>query len=287
MFERRVGGLGTDIHDGVAILTPSSSLEAPLPSDTLAKAVGNRGVSTLQVLGQGLTADLESGARSKRGGSQETLNLSTVQEVMPLEHTYDGLLRRLGKHTRRNILQCRKWASSNAITFHYSPSFLPFDHSGLSVLASQNMPVRKNAGELLKTIQFATSRQQQFEASLTHPTGKPFSVAGGFIEGDLALMVYQINDRAYRTLNPSLMLRGFLIEHLIERGARHLAFVGGCAGVLNHQCVTVPVAELLLVRKTISAQIRHRVGAMLADTTSRLVRLAPRFIGILALALFS
>jgi hypothetical protein len=74
------------------------------------------------------------------------------------------------------------------------------------------------------------------------------------------------------------MLRSFLIEELIERGVRHLAFVGGCAGVLLHQCEVVITAELLLVRKTLFAGIKHFVAASLSDETSRVKRLSSQFI---------
>jgi hypothetical protein len=281
MFERRIGRLTTGILDGVAIIRSGEPASERVRPETLAEVLGNRSVATLQILGPERPAEPGSPARSKRAGLQAPLDPFLVQEVMPLEASYDDLLRRLGKHTRRNIIQCRKWAADQAIKFHSSAAAGSLDYAALCELTKQNMPEPKNLAKLLKTVEFAASRGQQFQVAL-RSREKPFSVAGGFIEGDMALMVYQLNARTHRTLNPSLMLRGFLLEHLIERGVRYLAFVGGCAGVLQHQCMAVSAAELVLVRNKISGHITHRLGAILADTTSRLVRLAPRFIVLTA-----
>jgi len=145
-------------------------------------------------------------------------------------------------------------------------------------MAKRNMPLPTRPRRLSKTIRFVARRPRQFHASLCQSGGKPISIAAGFVEDDLALMIYQVNDRAYRALNPSLMLRTFLVEHLIELGIRHLAFVGGCAGVLLHQCTIVPMEELLLVCKTITGRIKYLSGATLADPTNRIARLTPRMV---------
>jgi hypothetical protein len=120
-----------------------------------------------------------------------------------------------------------------------------------------------------------------FQAHLGQLVGHPLSVTGGFIEGDLALMTYQLNDRIFRSLSPSLMLRSFLVQALIERGVRYLAFVGGCAGLLYHQCTAAPAAEVLIVRRTFIARAKYLACTMIADPKSRITRLAPQFLALL------
>jgi len=94
--------------------------------------------------------------------------------------------------------------------------------------------------------------------SLTHRDGHLISVAGGFVEGNLALVAYQLTRRADGDATRALMLRAFLARQLISRGARYLAFIGDCAGVFRDHCEPVPAADLLIVRNTRSARLKQQ-----------------------------
>jgi Acetyltransferase (GNAT) domain len=270
LFERRIRGWKTGIYDGMLILYPSHSLsDFCMQPKGLPEMLGKRSILTLRVFGSSLSENL-----STTDGLLDLATSANVREVMTLAPDYKEFLRKLGKHTRRNIQQCRKWAWAKAIRVQCEP----LNSADVLALAIKNMPTPKHPERILQNIRFTEKQAQPFQLSLITDGGAPFSTAGGFIEGNFAFLIYQANDHRYRQLNPSLMLRSFLIELLIERGVKHLAFVGGCAGVLLHQCEVVKTAELLLVRKTIFAGIKHFAAASLSDETSRIGRLSPQFV---------
>jgi hypothetical protein len=278
-YERRVGMWRTGIYDGALLLSSAtSSAQTHLSLDALAPALVDVDAITLRIIEP--TAPTQAADPSIAGKNVQSY---TMQEVMPLADTYDGFLHRLGKHTRRNIVHVRDRAKRDAIKFSFATAAL-VDNSRISVLAKLNMPRPIKPRRLLKTMQFVAAQPRPFQADLSQLLDRPFSVTGGFIEGDLALMAYQINDRIFRDLSPSLLLRSFLVQALIERGVRYLAFVGGCAGLLYHQCSPVAAAESLIVRRTFLARTKRLACRLITDPKNRITRLAPQFFAFLCLA---
>lgn len=285
MYERRVRGWRTGIYDG-AILSPAATSFA-YPGyrlNALPPALRDVDVLTLRILGT--EAPLEAAVARKPGtNDQEAVQPYQMQEVMPLAKTYGGFLQGLGKHTRRNIVHARERALRGAIKFDFTPVASSVDSSRLSELAKLNMPFPTKPRRLSNIIRFLETKPRPFQAHLRQLADDyPFSITGGFIEGDLALMTYQINIRSSNRLSPSLMLRSFLVQALIERGVRHLAFVGGCGGLLYHQCTVVPAAEVLVARRTFIARTKLWACSIIADPKSRITRLTPQFIALLCAA---
>jgi hypothetical protein len=284
-YERRVRGWRTGIYDG-AVLLPfaTSSVKARLRLDALTSALSDTDVITLRILGTEAvpTETVDNPSPKDQSSAGETAQQYRIREVMPLADTYERYLRGLGKHTRRNIVHCQTQARRDAIKFDFTIAVSAVDRSRLSALAKLNMPFATKPRRLMNVIQFLASQAQPFQAYLTRlGDDHPFSITGGFIEGDLALMTYQINIRSSRTLSPSLMLRSFLVQALIERGVRNLAFVGGCAGLLYHQCTAVPAGEVLLVRRTFIGRTKHLACSMIADSKNRITRLTPQLFAVL------
>lgn len=282
-YERRVRGWRTGIYDGALLLSPSASTgQTHSQLDALASTWPDVDAITLRILDTGGPTELADRSQENRLSLEQATQQYKFREVMPLADAYESFLRRLGKHTRRNIVHVQNQARRDAINFYFTTKALSVDSSILSALAKLNMPFATNPRRLLNTIQFLATKPRPFQAYLSRSADDcPFSVTGGFIDGDLALMTYQINLRRSRNLSPSLMLRSFLVQALIERGVRSLAFVGGCSGLLLHQCEVVPGAEILLVRRRLIARVKHRVCTMIAEPMSRIARLAPRYIALL------
>ena len=110
--------------------------------------------------------------------------------------------------------------------------------------------------------------------SVTHPDGHAMSACGGLIEGDLGLVAYQLAHRGDRDSSPAVTLRAFLMRTLIEQGVRYLGFIGNGAGLLAHSCEPVPAAQLLMMRNTRSARLRHWAYSML-HPRSRIAQISP------------
>lgn len=279
-YERRVGVWRTGIYDGALLLSPAtSSAQTSLRLDAVAPALVDVDAMTLRIVAAGASTQAESPPIAEMIAQS-----ARMKEVMALSDNYDGFLRTLGKHTRRNIAHARDWAKRDAINFSFVTEASSVASSRLSTLALLNMPRPVKPRRLLKTIRFLTAQPRPFQASLRQSVDHPFSVTGGFIEGDLALMAYQLNDRIFGNLSPSLMLRSFLVEALIARGVRYLAFVGGCAGLLYHQCAAVPAAETLIVRRTFLARTKCLACRLITDPRNRIIRLTPQFFSVLYVA---
>jgi hypothetical protein len=280
IYERRAGMWRTGIYDGAVLLSSEISPTQTLPGpDALAPALLDVDAVTLRIVRAGGPAQAEN-----RPIAEGKVQPYKMQEVIPLADTYEGFLKQLGKHTRRNIVHSRNLARREGLKFSFSTAASWVNSSKYSSLAERNMPSPTKLRRLLKMIRFLAAQPRPFQAHLGKSSDKPFSITGGFIEGDLALMTYQLNDRVFRDLSPSLMMRSYLVEELIERGVRYLAFVGGCAGLLYHQCMVAPTTEVLLVRRTFLARTKYLASRMLADPKHRIVRLSPQFFTFLCVA---
>jgi hypothetical protein len=280
--ERRVGGWRTGIYDGAVLLSAAASSAHIRPwLASLAPTLADADAVTLRIIGPGMPTQALISSQENRRVVEVTGQPFKIREVMPLADTFESFLRGLGKHTRRNMVHAQSRAHRDGIKFCFTTAESSVDRSRLLTVAKLNIPFPTKPRQLLSTIQFLAAQPRPFQAHLSQLADHPFSIAGGFIEGDLALMNYQINNRIFRNLSPSLMLRSFLVQALIERGVRYLAFVGGCAGPLYHQCTVVPAAEVLMMRRTSVARAKHFACRMIGNPKDRFRRLTPQFITVL------
>jgi hypothetical protein len=98
------------------------------------------------------------------------------------------------------------------------------------------------------------------------------SVAGGFHDGRRAIVVMQLNDRAFIRASLSLVLRSYLIENLIERGSRELVFWAGSSAPLSAYCVSPE----LWIAHIDSGAMRWRIAREAAAIAGRLAPRASR-----------
>lgn len=272
-FERRLGELTTGIHDGIVVL--SSQWEPHLFSwlcHRLQDLIGCD-IATFRVIGEGIPAFSFDAPAVRNRSMMAATDACVLQEVLPLPEKFDDFVTNFGRNARRNILRGLDYAQQNTIAFHFAPEAMTFNMPGLRELARKNMPHRQPFNRVARIVRFVAEQPRPFGAALIDREGRWISAAGGFIEGDLAVMAYQSNHRDFREANPSLTLRSLLVEQLIAQGVRRLAFVGSCAGTLLRYCERVPGAELLLVRNTVAARMKH-LACVLARPKSRIARLA-------------
>ena len=270
-YERRIAGLPTRLRDG-AVLLPDG---AGSPSaDALARQIADTlpfDLATLRIAGPaGLHG--EAGARSFGGGSVRAV-VRDLQEALSLDGGFDGFFARLGRGTRRNVRDSRVTARQRGIRFHWRAAMRELPHAELAELCLNNMPAPKPPRRLASIDQLLSLESRPFAVELRDRDGQLISIAGGYVRGDLALMLYQFNHRRFRSLGPSLMLRTFLIEQLCHDGIRDLAFVGSCAGLLLNACTSVPALDMLIVRDGTLPQLKQQL-CCLAQPRSRIARLS-------------
>jgi hypothetical protein len=278
-YERRICGWRTGVHDGVVLLRPeAASADPDSVLDQLASCLPGFDIATVEIIGLDASpAAIERPVRPGRG-LEEKLVSRITREVLPLSDTFERFVRDLGQGTRRNFVNCRKRARAEGFEFTYETSMsFPLEPQ-LATLARQNMPHPIKPRALREQIRFVATHDHQFHVTMRNSRHDIVSIAGGFFIDDLALLMYQNNDVGYRTLNPSLMLRAYLIEALISQNVHHLAFVGGCSGLLLHSCEAAAIAEIMLVRNALFANVKHLVSKTIAGPQSRRARLSPIYV---------
>lgn len=275
-YERRLLGCRTGIYDAVVLLGPAPAMGAIEPImatlDALAPAAD---VTTLRIIGGDFPAAPPQQPPHAEARPNPGVRSYELREVLPLGGTYDDFLRKLGKHTRRNINLCRRKATANGMIFRCRPSPLELADAAFFRLARNNMPVPLKPRRLRGLSAFVATRPRQFHAAIAFAAGGCVSLASGFIESDMAFMVYQINDREHSPLYPSLLMRSLLAEWLIDHGVRHLAFLGGCVGLLAGQCLVARAQELVLVRQSFAGRVKSRLWTRTVTPGRRGLGVAP------------
>jgi len=272
-YERRWRGLRTGLRDGVVLLDRPADADA-LRQAAAALVQAHRGdMSTFRVALDGAFNGPTGRTTTYLSRAVVTISPSLVREVLSLPEDPAGFAAALGRGSRRNIERCRRRTDQRGMRYRWSRETDNPDLAELEELCRNNMPTGLSLARVASMMAFTRGRCQPFLAELRDHDGALVSMAGGFVEGDVALMMFQINHRRYRDIGPSLAIRAFIAEKLIPAGVRHLAFVGKCAGILRHSCARVPMIEMLVVRRSPAARIKQ-LACVLVEPRSRIGRLS-------------
>lgn len=275
-YERRVLGTGIGIRDGVVLLHHGTEgLSVPALADRVRDAAPAY-LATFRIVGPASIGPIAGRGAADDGRTMAMAVPRDIQEVLPIGSSFAEFLQTLGRSTRRNVRDCRRMAGEAGIGFGWSTDGPTARADELKHVCRYNMPTPSNGRRVGSVLRFISEQPRRFHAELRDADGRLINLGGGFIEGALALMLYQYNHRAYRSLNPSLMLRSYIIERLHEQAVRNLAFVGRCSGLLTHVCERVPAAEMLIARKSSYARLAM-LACRIAEPKSRIARvLAPQ-----------
>ncbi len=270
-FERQLLGFATGIHDGVIIL---STLWEPELMPWLCHRLQDFAaldLATFRIAGPGLGHAAVNPLVIRNRTIAALMSARHVQEVMPLDARFTEFFDRLGLGVRGSAGRSAP-ATAPSMEFHFASGASAAEPNFQKLMARERR-FRQSFRKVASIERFVAARPRPYRASLTHHDGRLASVASGFIEGDLALIAYQLNHRADNQSSPSLMLRSFLLRRLIDEGVRSLAFIGSCAGQLLRYCEPVPAAELLMTRNSRSARVKYRACVM-AQPTGRVAQLS-------------
>ena len=183
---------------------------------------------------------------------------SALREVLPLGPDFEQTLAALGRHTRRNVRNACKLAAGEGIKFAFETIADP-ERFALT-RATEPYPLGKGRVRALEG--YAEQTGTAFRSTLRAQDGTVFSYSCGFVDGTTAYLVYQLNDRSWSRVGPSLMHRGFLLEALVARGCSELVFVHGCSGTLRHSCPPVASDHYWVMRS--------RSGRLATEALARL-----------------
>jgi len=170
------------------------------------------------------------------------------RDLLPLGASADEFLAMLGRRTRRNIRQTARRAEELDLEYSFQErhSALEID-SEIAALAACNRPTPVAAGAIAVFEEMLSHRPSSFESRVTDGEGRLISLCRGFIQGDTAYLVYQMNDPVI----PGISLAAFhdfkLVEQLIACGATELIFVMG-AHRFKRACQVSSKDELITIR---------------------------------------
>ena len=170
------------------------------------------------------------------------------RDLLPLGASVDAFLGLLGRRTRRNIRQTARRADELGLAFNFQERGGALEiNSEIAALAACNRPAAVAVSSIAIFEEMLSHRPNSFESRVTDMKGRLLSLCRGFIQGETAYLVYQMNDPAI----PGISLAAFhdfkLVEQLIARGASEMIFVMG-AHQFKRVCQVSSKDELITIR---------------------------------------
>jgi hypothetical protein len=176
-------------------------------------------------------------------------SFGSFRDRIHLGDCYEGFLARLGGHSRRNLRNVHRDADKGGIT-HSMIQARDWPDGALLALAGRSHPVRYRTGIVTAIHRLVAEQDRGFHSVLRLSSGDVLSCCTGFIEGNTAFIIHQMNHRDHLRNNPSLTNRAFMIEQLIAEGVRDLVFIKGCRGILQHACEQESGATIWVIQRS-------------------------------------
>jgi hypothetical protein len=220
-------------------------------------------------------------------GGEEAHTLATVASAMGLDHSsgrstilpharltlpgdHQQFLQSVGSQTRRSFLRFRRKFEAAGHTYLENLQATEVrDAVGVLRLKSK---IPSTLDEISRAVNVFEAVSAPWAVGLKHRDGRWLSVAGGWRTADGAAMFFQLNnDREEPHASLSLVLRGYLIETLIGRGARELLLWAGSSPPLSHYAESVTLNAVHLDRPTVGWRFGRSVIEVAAPWISRWV----------------
>jgi len=189
---------------------------------------------------------------------------------LELPAAFDDFLTKLGAHTRRNLRNFRRKSEQAGIEFISELTYENFCAAAMRLVPKADFS--ENTTNFERCLAMIETVPSRIMVGLRAGNGDLISVAGGFHDGRRAIVVMQLNDRAFVRASLSLVLRSYLIENLIERGSQELVFWAGSSAPLSAYCVSPE----LWIAHIDSRAMRWRVAREAAAIAGRLAPRASR-----------
>jgi hypothetical protein len=194
-----------------------------------------------------------------------------VAMTLRLEPTVKETLAKLGKSTRFNLGYYRRRLQA------VEPCELISD-VGHRLQEHELEELNRTS---LNPIDFAEFRLQYecartlpggFLLGLRNSAGKWMSLIGGWRQGNVTVLHWQMNAAGYEKLSLGTAMRSFFLEHEVKRGARRLTYYGGTPHSMGNSFEREEVTDLVVRRR--SLQSTAMVG------TLRLLAAVRSYVGI-------
>lgn len=172
----------------------------------------------------------------------------TTSARLPLRSTFDETLAQMSKSTRTNLRYYRRRLVREQPVEFVSDARGQLTPETLRMLnGNSRYPIENEEFERRVA---ACSLPGGFLLGLRTAAGEWLSLMGGWRQNDTTVLHFQCNAGARERDSLSTVMRSFLIEHEVERGAREIVFYGGTPHHMQRAFVTVPVHDLIIRRRS-------------------------------------
>jgi hypothetical protein len=168
---------------------------------------------------------------SAKAGTEIRFYREQYHAHLELPRTYDQFLFDVRRSTRHNLYRYRRRSESAGNFFR--PDLLLSDFCLAAKLLFPKGSYLSPKWAFHRALAMIRASPSRFLVGLRRRDGDWISLAGGWYAGDCAFLALQLNDRTCARESVSLVLRSYLIEHLIGRGIRKLVFWGGTSAPLS------------------------------------------------------
>ena len=181
-------------------------------------------------------------------GSRFALRERSVGRTLRLESSLDATLAQMGKSTRFNLRYYRRRLEREGgceYVADAAPALRGLDLQALNAAALN--PVAPD--EFERRVRCATELPGSFLSGLRAPDGRWLSLVGGWRQAETVVLHWQMNTAGFEKHSISTVMRSFLLEHEIGRGARTLLIYGGTGHSMRHAFQKDVVLDLLVQRR--------------------------------------
>jgi hypothetical protein len=187
-----------------------------------------------------------------------------VAMTLLLEPTLKETLARLGKSTRFNLGYYRRRleAAEPCEFVDHAGDFLQvhelegLNHTSLNPI---------DPGEFRLQYDCACNLPGGFLLGLRNREGKWLSLIGGWRQGDVTVLHWQMNAAGYEKFSLGTAMRSYFLEHEVERGAKKLIYYGGTPHSMGNSFEREEVTDLLVRRRTLQSNALLGVARLLAS----------------------
>ncbi len=191
-----------------------------------------------------------------------------VSMTLHLEPTVSATLAKLGKSTRFNLGYYRRRLQ------HFEPCEFVVDARGLmrdDELEALNHASLNPVGpdEFRLQVQSACNLPGGFMLGLRTFRGQWLSLIGGWRQGDVTVLHWQLNVVGYEKLSIGTAMRSYFLEHEVALGTTKLIYYGGTPHSMGNSFERERVTDLIVRRRGLQAVALHVVVRALASLRSR------------------
>lgn len=170
-------------------------------------------------------------------------------KTLTLEPTYDATLAKFGKTTRVNLRYYRrKLLAKMDCEFVPDARTLLSEETLLALNESSHYPFIPR--RCLLQLEASRDLPGGFLMALRGPGGEWMSLLGGWRQGRMSVLHWQLNAPGYEKDSLGTVMRSYLLEHEISLGMRWLSFYGGTPHSISNAFDRSEVWDLVVRRRT-------------------------------------